>query len=243
MHLSSPRIVRGARILLSTRAGTDFTWLRSKTDTADPRARSKHMCTRPMLGYVVLLSFLLTIFRNEKIVPGLRKSRESAQYILGFRKEISQSPQAEKHSTDSRVKCVWQSYSKRHTTGLPTKVVVQTKGPRHGKSELLSTPPRSRLQHPRVPSLGCDVFFLEHLHHLVHRSAAMASMFNRNRFGAHGDVMSASPSDEAGKASLLEEIKSRARCARERGGCWELQRYINCAESGQVAALDWRAFS
>ena len=40
----------------------------------------------------------------------------------------------------------------------------------------------------------------------------MASMLNRNRFGAHGDVMSAKPEDEAGKATLLEEIKSRARC-------------------------------
>eukprot|EP00752_Nemacystus_decipiens_P009906 g8838.t1 len=39
----------------------------------------------------------------------------------------------------------------------------------------------------------------------------MASMLNRNRFGAHGDVMSAKPEDEAGKATLLEEIKSRAR--------------------------------
>lgn len=41
-------------------------------------------------------------------------------------------------------------------------------------------------------------------------------MLNRNRFGAHGDVMSASPGDEAGKTALLEEIKSRARFVRER---------------------------
>eukprot|EP00903_Cladosiphon_okamuranus_P013940 g12966.t1 len=39
----------------------------------------------------------------------------------------------------------------------------------------------------------------------------MSSMLNRSRFGAHGDVMSAKPEDEAGKATLLEEIKSRAR--------------------------------
>ncbi|CAM9463777.1 unnamed protein product [Pylaiella littoralis] len=39
----------------------------------------------------------------------------------------------------------------------------------------------------------------------------MASMLRRNRFGVHGDVMGASPSDEAGKTTLLEEIKSRAR--------------------------------
>ncbi|CAM9357698.1 unnamed protein product [Scytosiphon promiscuus] len=39
----------------------------------------------------------------------------------------------------------------------------------------------------------------------------MASMLNRNRFGAHGDVMGATPSDEAGKTTLCEEIKSRAR--------------------------------
>lgn len=42
----------------------------------------------------------------------------------------------------------------------------------------------------------------------------MASMLNRNRFGAHGDVMSAKPDDETGKTTLLEEIKSRARCER-----------------------------
>ena len=39
----------------------------------------------------------------------------------------------------------------------------------------------------------------------------MDSMLGRNRFGAHGDVMGASPEDEAGKAKLFEEIKSRAR--------------------------------
>lgn len=51
--------------------------------------------------------------------------------------------------------------------------------------------------HPRIAHTG---------------SSSMASMLNRNRFGAHGDVMGASPSDEAGKTTLLEEIKSRARC-------------------------------
>lgn len=36
-------------------------------------------------------------------------------------------------------------------------------------------------------------------------------MFQQNPFGAHGDVMSAKPADDAGVASLLDEIKSRAR--------------------------------
>ncbi|CAN0258089.1 unnamed protein product [Ectocarpus sp. 12 AP-2014] len=39
----------------------------------------------------------------------------------------------------------------------------------------------------------------------------MSSLLNRSRFGAHGDVMGASPSDEAGKTTLCDEIKSRAR--------------------------------
>lgn len=40
-------------------------------------------------------------------------------------------------------------------------------------------------------------------------------MFNRSRFGAHADVMDASPSDEAGREKLIEEIKSRARYTAE----------------------------
>lgn len=39
----------------------------------------------------------------------------------------------------------------------------------------------------------------------------MASMLNQNRFGAHEDVMGASPEDDAGKATLCDEIKARAR--------------------------------
>lgn len=39
----------------------------------------------------------------------------------------------------------------------------------------------------------------------------MSMLSQGNRFGAHHDVMSANPQDEAGKASLHEEIKSRAR--------------------------------
>ncbi|CAM9130071.1 unnamed protein product [Choristocarpus tenellus] len=39
----------------------------------------------------------------------------------------------------------------------------------------------------------------------------MSMLGDQQRFGMHGDVMSAKPTDDAGKASLVEEIKSRAR--------------------------------
>lgn len=39
----------------------------------------------------------------------------------------------------------------------------------------------------------------------------MEAMINQNPFGAHGDIMGASPEDDQGKATLCEEIKNRAR--------------------------------
>lgn len=51
--------------------------------------------------------------------------------------------------------------------------------------------------------------WLAHCHH--YSNVIMASILSQNRFGAHGDVMSASPDDDAGKTTLCEEIKNRAR--------------------------------